>query len=159
MDWRTRRQAFTLVELVIVLVIIGVVAAIAVPRLSRGATNASATAVTADLVMLRKAIELYRAEHEGIFPTVNDFVDQMTMFSNVGGNSFSATPDIPNGIGYGPYLKAMPPLPVGVRKGSTGVAAADGPGIGWIYTEATGKIRANTFVAEIDKNGIEFRVY
>ena len=154
-----RDHAFTLVELVIVLVIIGVVAAIAVPRLSRGATNASATAVTADLVMLRKVIELYRAEHEGTFPTVSDFVSQMTMFSNVDGDSFAVNPDLPNGIGFGPYLKAMPGLPVGVRKGSTGVAAADAAGIGWIYTEATGTIRANTLAGEVDKDGVEYSTY
>lgn len=159
MSWGTRHHAFSLIELVIVLVIIGVIAAIAVPRLSRGATNASATAVTADLVMLRKAIELYRAEHEGTFPTVNDFVSQMTMFSNADGDSFNATPDLANGIAFGPYLKAMPPLPVGVRKGSTGVAAADAAGIGWIYTEATGKIRANTMAAELDKDAVQYRTY
>lgn len=159
MNLRTRNQAFTLVELVIVLVIIGVIAAVAVPRISRGATNASATAVTVDLAVLRKAIELYRAEHEGMFPTVNDFANQMTMFSDIDGDSFNATPDVANGIAFGPYLKAIPALPVGVRKGSTGVAAVDAPGIGWIYTEATGKIRANTFVAELDKDLVQYKVY
>jgi hypothetical protein len=38
----------------------------------------------------------------------------------------------------------VPPLPVGAKKGALSIAAADGAGVGWIYTEATGQIRANT---------------
>ena len=55
---RSVDRAFSLVELVIVLVIIGIVAAIAVPRITRGATRASAVALRSDLATLRNAIEL-----------------------------------------------------------------------------------------------------
>ena len=156
---RSVDRAFSLVELVIVLVIIGIVAAIAVPRITRGATRASAVALRSDLATLRNAIELYRAEHEGTFPAVARFVDQMTKFSNLAGNAFSANPDVANGVVLGPYLKAIPPLPVGARRGATGVAAVSADGVGWIYTEATGRIRANTLVAEIDASAILFSTY
>ena len=119
MNGREQNRAFSLVELVIVLVIIGVIAAIAVPRLTRGATNASATALAADLAALRNAVELYRAEHEGAFPTVAGFVNQMTLFSDTAGTSTAAAADVGNGIVYGPYLKGIPALPVGAKKGST----------------------------------------
>ena len=95
---RTRNHSFSLVELVIVLVIIGVIAAIAVPRITRGATKAGATALMADLAVLRCAIEYYRAEHEGSFPTTNQFVDQMTMFSNTAGDTFASSADVANEI-------------------------------------------------------------
>ena len=152
-------SAFSIVELVIVLVIIGVIAAIAVPRLTRGATNASATALASDLAALRKAIELYRAEHEGSFPTVAKFVEQMTQFSNVAGTSFAANADVANGIVYGPYLRAIPPLPVGDNKGATGVAFNHASFVGWYYTAATGEIEANTDDTEVDKDGKKYNEY
>ena len=43
-----RKQAFSLVELVIVIVVIGIVAAIAIPRISRGARGAAAAAARAE---------------------------------------------------------------------------------------------------------------
>jgi general secretion pathway protein G len=158
-DIARRKKAFSLVELVIVLVIIGIIAAIAIPRLTRGATNASATAVAADLAVLRNAIELYRAEHEGEFPTVADFASQLTQFSNIAGNAFSVTPNTGTGIIYGPYLKSIPGLPVGAKKSSTGIAAADGVGVGWIYTVPTGEIKTNTTALEADLNGKVYNTY
>lgn len=159
MQKQARNKAFSLVELVIVLVIIGVIAAIAIPRLTRGATNAGATAVAADLAALRNAIELYRAEHEGIFPSAANFSSQMTQFSNLAGDTFSATAVVATGIVYGPYLKAIPPLPVGAKKGATGVAAADAVGVGWLYTDATGEITTNTTADEKDLGGKAYNVY
>ena len=159
MENKTRNRAFSLVELVIVLVIIGVIAAIAVPRLTRGATNASAVALAADLAALRNAIELYRAEHEGSFPTVANFVSQMTQFSDTPGTSFAAAADVGNGIVYGPYLKGIPALPVGAEKGSTTVAAAAAAGVAWIYTDASGVIVCNTTGAEADKDGKLYNTY
>jgi len=156
---RTKNRAFSLVELVIVLVIIGVIAAIAVPRLTRGATNASATALAADLAAMRNAVELYRAEHEGAFPTIANFVNQLTQFSDTLGTSFGAAADVGNGIVYGPYLKGIPALPVAAEKGSTTVAAAAAAGVGWVYTEASGVIIANTTDLELDKDGKKYNIY
>ena len=156
---RTKGRAFSLVELVIVLVIIGVIAAIAVPRLTRGATNASATALAADLAALRNAIELYRAEHEGAFPTLANFVSQLTQFSDSPGTTFGAAADVANGIVYGPYLKGIPALPVGAQKGSTTVAAAGAAGVGWVYTAASGSIISNNADTELDKDGKKYNTY
>ena len=150
---RQKIAGFSLVELVIVIVIIGVIAAIAIPRISRGAKGAKDAAVRGDLAVLRNSIDLYAAEHGGNFPAVTNDLELLTGYSNEGG-TYSATKTA-TAI-FGPYLKAMPPLPVagentiGGAIGDTGVAAADGAGVGWLYVVATGDITANTGDAEDD---------
>ena len=54
-----RRYAFSLVELVVVVVILGIVSAIAIPRLSRGSEGASEAALIGDLAVMRRAIDMY----------------------------------------------------------------------------------------------------
>ena len=160
MSPKTRNRAFSLVELVIVLVTIAVIAAIAIPRLTRAASSAGAAALKSDLAALRNAIELYRAEHEGVFPAVDRFEDQMTKFSNLMGDAFATSADVANGIIYGPYLQAIPPLPVGARKGQTGVTLNDNAaGFGWIYDQTTGEIKAYTTVDERGQDGKRYDRY
>jgi general secretion pathway protein G len=169
---RVNRLGFSLVELVIVIVIIGIVAAIAVPRISRGAKGASESAVRGDLAALRAAIDLYAAEHQGIFPgakksdgtgttgTATDFVDQLTKFSDIDGKVGAY--NVTSGIVYGPYLRhGIPPLPVGDDAGSTDVrfdstnspptpVASDGKG--WAYNPTTGEIIADTNATDESTN-------
>lgn len=150
-----KKRAFSLVELVIVVVIIGIIAAIAVPRISRGARGASDSALRGDLTAMRNAIDLYAAEHNGSYPTVADFVAQLTTYTNAAGDDV-ATKDATHI--YGPYLKAVPGLPVagvdstGGALGDTGVAAADAATVGWLYTVGTGHIEANTGNAADESN-------
>ncbi len=158
MSSRKRKKGFSLIELVIVVVIIGIIAVIAIPRMTRGASNSGASALRGDLAVLRNAIELYRAEHEGAFPTLASFVSQMTSFSNFAGSSFSSIADQAGGIIYGPYLKALPPLPIGAKKGATGVDSTDTVGTGWIYTEVSGDIKCNT-TTETDPDGTAYNTY
>ncbi len=152
-----RSRAFSLIELVIVVVIIGIIAAIAIPRMSRGASGANDGALQSNLAALRKAIDLYQAEHNGAFPTAANFADQLTKYTKEDG---SVTPDgtQTGGYIYGPYLRAVPTQTVGPKKGSSGVAAADAAGIGWLYNQTTGVITANV-TTEADANGKTYLTY
>jgi len=152
---RRRNAAFSLIELVIVVVIIGIIGAIAIPRMSRGSAGAADAALTGDLAVLRNAIDLYQTEHGGTYPTATAIVNQLTLYSDAGG----ATQATKNSTYiYGPYLRTIPPLPVGTRKGSTGIAAADGANVGWIYDETAGTIVANT-TTEADASGKAYNTY
>ena len=60
---------------------------------------------------------------------------------------------------FGPYIRKIPPLPVGAKKGNTGIAAADGDGVGWIYDASAGNITANTSAGELDDAGKKYSDY
>ena len=157
---RRHARGFSVVELVIVVVIIAIVGAIAVPRVSRGAAAAGESALTADLATMRRAVELYTAEHGGVPPkTAAGFVRAMLQFSDVNGKTspVRTTTHI-----YGPYLRAIPPVPVGPNRGNTMVYQGKvlGTGIqGWHYDTRTGWIRANTKDTEVDSRGTPYNQY
>jgi len=156
MNTRIKKAGFSLVELVIVIVIIGVIAAIAVPRISRGAAGAGQSALRADLHVLRNALDMYAAEHDGVYPLATTFSNQLTMYTDdIGGTNSIRTSQFK----YGPYLIAVPPLKVGDGKGQTGVAALVGATIGWIYLEGTGQINANSGTTAKDDAGVLFSTY
>ena len=58
---RLRRKAFTLVELVIVVLVLGIIAAIAAPKMFDTANDARQNATRQSLAVIRDAIQLYRA--------------------------------------------------------------------------------------------------
>jgi prepilin-type N-terminal cleavage/methylation domain-containing protein len=149
------RSGFSLLELLLVVVIIGIIAAIAIPRLSRGAAGAADAALSGNLAVLREAIDRYSAEHVGAYPAVATFQAQVTQYTNEAGATSATRTTV---YIYGPYIRTIPPLPVGTRKGQSGVAAADGPTIGWIYTQVSGDIRANT-TTEADVTGKLYSTY
>jgi len=145
-----KASGFSLLELVIVVVIIGIIAAIAIPRMSRGSAGAADAALSGDLAVLRNALDLYAAEHNGSFPTNANVVAALTTYTNAAGttNATKTTTYI-----YGPYIRAIPALPVGAAKGNTGIDDEAGSGVGWVYTAATGDIVANTTSSEKDAAG------
>lgn len=61
------KRAFTLVELLVVVMILGALAAIAVPRMLSGATNAKINACETNVDLLNSQIELYYAT-KGAWP-------------------------------------------------------------------------------------------
>ena len=134
------RRAFSLIELVIVVIIIGIIAAIAVPRMSSAADNASQRAVIGSQSALQKAVDLYSVEHEGVLPHVGaadakTFYFRLLKRSDLDGSINDAT-----GI-YGPYINGIPVNPINgkndIRRG--GVAAGAGTH-GWRYDTTSGQI-------------------
>ncbi len=140
-------KGFSLLELVVVVVIIGIIAAVAIPRMSRGSAGAADAALSGNLAVLRSAIDMYAAEHSGAFPIAALAPTALTQYTNSAG-AVSATRTTTHL--YGPYVRTIPPLPVGAAKGNTGIAATTGTGVGWIYNVTTGDIAANTTSSEKD---------
>ncbi len=134
------RHGFSLIELVIVVVIIGIIGAVAVPRMSRGSEGAAISALTRDLSIMNKAIDLYAAEHDGTFPRLANISQQLTTQTNHTGDAWSG---MAGEVAFGAYLQKIPPLPLGDRKGNTAISNIDGNNVGWLYAQNRGIIRPN----------------
>ena len=64
---RSAPRAFTLVEVLVVVVVIGILAAMTIPKLASAAGETNITATAADLKAITNAVVMYRSEH-GAFP-------------------------------------------------------------------------------------------
>ena len=157
---RPQRRGFTLIELVVVVVIIAIIAAIAIPKMSRGSAGAADSAVAQDLATMRSALELYQTEHGGTYPSNTSaatFLNQLTQYTDASGNA-QATKDTSHI--YGPYLKTVPPLPVGANKGLSTITITGPAGtgsFGWYYDGTT--VWANDPSTDTDIQGTAYNTY
>lgn len=62
-----KKSAFTLIEILIVVILLGILAAIVVPQFTDASDEAKAKRVLTDERILKSAVQLYRAK-EGAFP-------------------------------------------------------------------------------------------
>lgn len=131
-----KRTAFTLVEVLIVVIVLGILAAIVVPQFSNASTDAKLSALQSNLQIVRGQLQLYKLQHNDAWPTAANFSDQMTKNSKVDG-SVGLPAD---GFALGPYLQQIPANPYTntntVGSGAVGTSA-------WYYDAATGTFRAN----------------
>lgn len=130
-----KKSAFTLVELLIVVIILGILAAIVVPQFTDAATDARLSSLTTNIATIRGQLELYKLQHKGDYPEILKFTAQMTA-----GTKADGTP----GIEFGPYLQRIPdnPFTVGGTGNDVTKTAADAAKAWW-YDEDTGEFKAN----------------
>lgn len=133
------RRAFSMIELVIVVVIAGIIAAIAVPRVTGYAGRARERRVVADQSTLQKSSELFAAEHGGITLAAKPGGGNVTVGTLtrrlVETSLDNGTPDA-DGI-FGPYLRAIPENALnGLATVRMDGAAAGAGTHGWRYDSA-----------------------
>jgi len=150
-------RAFTLVEILIVVIILGIIATIVIAIFQNTVDDARAKALKDDLRNLRNQIQLYQAQH-GTYPGLAEFEQQMVLYSDEAGNTSNAKSAV---FPYGPYIVEMPRQPVGVNHGTFSVCAkgANTAGCGWQYDPVTGDFRANLPDSDLDGDGARFNTY
>lgn len=149
------RHGFTLVEVLIVVVILGILAATVLPQFNLSTDDTREAALVQNLQILRSQIDLYRFQHNGAYPGSGTptFEDQM-----LGSTQADGTVGTVGQYAYGPYIAGqVPPNPYNGKRGlaviTTDITAedpgptvvdADGAEAGWIYNKNTGQIKANS---------------
>ena len=129
-------KAFTMVEILIVVIILGILAAIVIPQFTAASDDARLSALSSDLQTVRSQVELYKIQHGDTLPTA-DLANQLTAKTDFAGAVGTTATHI-----YGPYLQKFPTNPyvstVGnVVETGTGSPGAD-PENGWYYNTTTG---------------------
>src|SRR5690606_32454749 len=102
-----RTAGFTLVEVLIVVVILGILAALVVPQFTSAGEQSRENSVKMDLFRVRQQIEIYKQQH-GEVPSLEFFTEQMTMATNMVGEPAPAGTE---GYHLGPYLRDIPRNP------------------------------------------------
>lgn len=136
MNGTNKNEGFTLVEILIVVVILGILAALVIPEFGNASDQAKSSNLASQLQTLRGQIELYKLQHSS-FPTLVQLWGNLTSKTTVAGVVDAAGT-------YGPYLKKAPVNPY--TNSSTVKAAGAGTATdGWEYNATTGELNAVGF--------------
>ncbi|WP_320045539.1 type II secretion system protein [uncultured Desulfobacter sp.] len=111
------QKGFTLIEILIVVMVLGILAMIIVPQINVSTEDAKESTLSTNITALRNAIELYYHQHNGVYPgavkvdgsasptaaeAATAFVQQLTRYTEADGTvSVTKTADAK----YGPYIK------------------------------------------------------
>ena len=125
------KKGFTLVEILIVVVILGILAAIVIPQFSSASTEARVSSVQSNLQAVRSQIQLYKIQHNDQYPGEGGatFVEALTGKTDISG-------DVDENGAYGPYLQKFPANPFNSLKTvaeAAGTGSLGGGDTGWYF--------------------------
>jgi len=121
---RKDQSGFTLMEILIVVILLGILAMVVVPQITISSEDTKASTLQSNLSQMRSLLEIYYAQHLEKYPGVVDdadgdgapsdaaatFVNQLTLYTKPSGESSKT--DRANFV-LGPYIKSnvLPPNP------------------------------------------------
>src|SRR4051795_2741711 len=101
---RSARKGFTLIEILIVVIILGILAAIVIPQFSSASSDAKKASLQSTVQTLRSQIALYKLQHGDTLPDLT---------ANSGSNwTVLTSTSAYQGQNYGPYMQSTPINPL-----------------------------------------------
>jgi prepilin-type N-terminal cleavage/methylation domain-containing protein len=144
----TPSRGFTLVELLIVVIILAILAAVVIPTFKDSSVEAKESSLATTMNAMRQAISLYRVQHKEVYPGQTNWTQFITQLST------ATDADGDAGGAYGPYLRtAIPKNPINdsaVGKLISDMSVGPSGTEGYAYNPATGELRANVSGATLD---------
>ncbi|MEI7767509.1 MAG: prepilin-type N-terminal cleavage/methylation domain-containing protein [Phycisphaerae bacterium] len=143
---RNIHRAFTLIEILIVVIVLGLLAAIVVPQFANTTSDSIIASTQSTLSTVRAQIELFKLQHGDHFPEFAESTDGLTAWnillirSDV--NTFAATSTpVVNG-NCGPYFHNPPLNALNNKQGILLSTTIAGTTNGWSWDPNTGQLRA-----------------
>ena len=134
---KKRARAFTLVEVLVVVIVLSILALVVIPEFSAATSTTRDATLKANLRAMRSQIALFKIEHNDSYPSFATFVNEMTLVSKADKSTAAiGTANYP----FGPYVRSIPSNPH--NNLSDLKNALDGT-TGWTYNETTGAFNAN----------------
>ena len=132
---RLSRKGFTLIEILIVVIILGILAAIVIPQFTNASKEAKHSSVVTTVQSLRGQIALFRLQHNDYLPGASPIVatmgtfdsdtfwSQMTEFTSLTGTFVVGGPKDAT-YSCGPYMQSVPKNPLCPTPANAGVVVA-----------------------------------
>jgi general secretion pathway protein G len=151
----SRRKGFTLVEILIVVIILGILAAIVIPQFTNASTDAKKSNMASQAQTCKSQITLYSLQHNDTYPASGSLFTLLTeQTDDTGAN--------PPGSGltvFGPYLQATPTNPL-TNSSSVDYVTTDptvgtttATGYGWVYNATDGSFHGVNLSGIVSDDG------
>jgi len=141
------KSGFTLVEILIVVVILGILAAIVIPQFTEASTEAKTSSLCSDLQTVRSQIELYKVQHSDAMPGAGTatFTQALTGYTDSAGAVWADGTS--TGTKYGPYLERLPENPFNELDTVDEDGTVGDNNAGWEFNTTTGDFCADDTAA------------
>ena len=133
-------SGFTLIEILVVVVVLGILGGIVIPQFKPAATEAKTSRLCSDLQVMRAQIGLYKIQHSDELPGTTpgvSFQQAMTEKTDADGTLNAAGR-------YGPYVPKIPTNPFNDLDSIEIDGVVGGGTHGWHFNTTTGAIHADT---------------
>jgi len=154
---KSKKSGFTLVEILIVVIILGILAAVVIPQFSDASDDTRASSTGTNLKTVRSQLQLYKAQHNEQYPP--SFETQMITFTDVSHNTNATQTAV---FRFGPYMLRVPANPytgintiTTVDDAATPYSAAADMNQGWWYNSVTGEFRCHVPDSVVDASGAQ----